>query len=93
MREVLVNHLFKLAQEKSVVRLTEHPRMTIAVAWDVKQQTKPKTPAAYIQMLSRLLFSWKQTLLRAISGTTSHIEIFLILCIQLVLCMDCQFMK
>ena len=24
---------------------------------------------------------------------TSHIEIFLIFCIQLVLCMDCQFMK
>ena len=24
---------------------------------------------------------------------TSHIKIFLILCIQFVLCMDCQFMK
>ena len=27
--------------------------------------------------------------LRAISGNTSHIKIFLSLCIQLVLCMDC----
>ena len=30
---------------------------------------------------------------RAIAGNTSHIKIFLILCIQLVLCMECQFMK
>ena len=30
---------------------------------------------------------------RAIAGYTSHIKIFLILCTQLVLCMDCQFMK
>ena len=29
--EVLVNRLFKLAQEKSVVRLTDHPYMTITV--------------------------------------------------------------
>ena len=36
-QEVLVNRLFKLAQEKKC------PNMTIAVAWDVKQQTKPKT--------------------------------------------------
>ena len=40
--EVLVNPLVKLAQEKSVVRLTDHPDMTIAVGWDVKHQTKPK---------------------------------------------------
>ena len=39
--EVLVNP-FKLAQDKSVVRLTDRPDMTIAVDWDVKQQTKPK---------------------------------------------------
>ena len=31
MHEVLVNCLFKLAQEKSVVRLTDRPAMTIAV--------------------------------------------------------------
>ena len=31
--------------------------------------------------------------LRAIAGNTSHQKIFLILCIQFVLCMDCQFMK
>ena len=39
--EVLVDP-FKLAQDKSVVRLTDRPDMTIAVDWDVKQQTKPK---------------------------------------------------
>ena len=33
------------------------------------------------------------SLLRAIAGNTSHIKIFLIVCIQFVLCMDCQFMK
>ena len=37
--EVLVNPLFKLAQEKSVVRLTDRPDMNITVYWDVKQQT------------------------------------------------------
>ena len=31
--------------------------------------------------------------LRELAGITSNIEIFLILCIQFVLCMDCQFMK
>ena len=40
--EVLVNHLVKLALEKSVVRCTDHPHMTIAVDWDVKNQTKQK---------------------------------------------------
>ena len=39
---VLVNCLVKLAQEKSVVRWTDHPNMTIAVDWDVKHQTKTK---------------------------------------------------
>ena len=34
--EVLVNCLVKLAQEKSVVRWTDRPDMTIAVDWDVK---------------------------------------------------------
>ena len=38
--KVLVNSLFKPAQEKSVVRLTNRPIMTIAVDWDVKQQNK-----------------------------------------------------
>ena len=33
------NRLFKLAQEKSVVRRTDHPDMSIAVYWDVKRQT------------------------------------------------------
>ena len=33
------------------------------------------------------------SLLGEIAGNTSHIKIFLIVCIQFVLCMDCQFMK
>ena len=42
--EVLVNILAELAQENSVVRWSdcECPDMTIAIDWDVKQQTKPK---------------------------------------------------
>ena len=40
--EVLVNSLVKLAQEKSVVRWTDRPDITIAVDWDVKNQTKQK---------------------------------------------------
>ena len=36
------NRLVKLAQEKSVVRWTDHPDMTIDVEWDIKYQTKPK---------------------------------------------------
>ena len=39
MNEVLVNRLVKLAQEKSVVRLTDRPDMAIAVDWDVNHQT------------------------------------------------------
>ena len=38
--EVLVNALVKLAHEKSVVRWTDRPNMTITVEWDVKHQTK-----------------------------------------------------
>ena len=39
--EVVVNYFVKLAQEKSVVKWTDCPAMTIAVDWDVKNQTKP----------------------------------------------------
>ena len=38
--KVLVNPLFKLAQEKSVDGWTDNPDMTIAVYWGVKQQNK-----------------------------------------------------
>ena len=38
--QVLVNCLVKLVQEKSVVRWTDQLDMTIAVDWDVKNQTK-----------------------------------------------------
>ena len=38
--EVLVYRLSQACPEKSVVRLTDHLGMTIAVDWDVKLQTK-----------------------------------------------------
>ena len=38
--KVKVNRLVKFAQEKSVVKKTDRPNMTIAVDWDVKHQTK-----------------------------------------------------
>ena len=40
MHIVLVNHLVRLAQKKSVVRRTGHLNMTIAVDRDVKPQSK-----------------------------------------------------
>ena len=40
--EVLVNCLVKLVQERSVDRWTDRPDMTIAVDWDVKNETKQK---------------------------------------------------
>ena len=40
MDELLVNCLVKLALEKSEARRTDHPNMTKAVDWDVKNQTK-----------------------------------------------------
>ena len=41
--KVLINCLVKLAQKKSVVRWTDRPDMTIAIVWDIKNQTKTKT--------------------------------------------------
>ena len=38
--KVLGNCLVKLAKEKSVVRRTDRPNMTIAVFWDVKKKNK-----------------------------------------------------
>ena len=43
MHEVLVNCLFKLAQEKSVVRWIDHPAMTIAVDLGRKAIKQTKT--------------------------------------------------
>ena len=50
--EVFVNHLVKLAKEKSVVRWTDHPYMTIAVDWDIKHQTEPKC----VDLVGRFFF-------------------------------------
>ena len=40
MNKVLVNRLVKLVQEKSVIRWTDCPYMTVAVDWDIMHQTK-----------------------------------------------------
>ena len=50
--EVLVNCLVKVTQEKSVVRWTDHPVMTIAVDWDVKSQTKQNQKKHYLKTSS-----------------------------------------
>ena len=49
MHEVLVNCLFKLAQEKSVVRSTDRPAMTIAV--DLGRKATKQTNAKAILFL------------------------------------------
>ena len=49
MHKVLVNRLVKLSEEKNVVRRTDSPDMTIAVDWDVKNQTKQTKKAMCIQ--------------------------------------------
>ena len=47
--EVSDNCLVKLAQEKSVVRWIDRPDMTIAVVWDVNNQTIPNQNRTYNQ--------------------------------------------
>ena len=38
--DVLVYGFVMLTREKSVVRLTDHPDMTIAVDWDIKHKNR-----------------------------------------------------
>ena len=61
-QEVLVNRLVKLAQEKSLVKRTDRPDMTIAVDWDVKHQTKQtnvcidsSVSSRYVQNIAHLM--------------------------------------
>ena len=49
--EVLVNRLVKLVQQKSVVRWTDGPDMTIAVDRDIKNQTKQTKPVLYLDRI------------------------------------------
>ena len=60
--KVLVNCLAKLAQEKSVVRWTGRLDMTIAVDWDVKNQTKRPQKTHRSHLLTFL--QTEQTLIR-----------------------------
>ena len=56
MHKVLVNYLFKLAQEKRVVRLTDHPGMTIDVDLGCKatKQAKKKLNLLSFNILASL---------------------------------------
>ena len=56
-------------------------------------ENRPRS-SVYDYDLFLILCTWfRPTNLMAVAGNTSHIKIFLILCIQFVLCMNCQFMK
>ena len=57
--KVLVKHLVKLAQEKSVVRWTDHPHpaLTIAAVWGVKHCTK-QTMVRYIVSPLSVRLKW-----------------------------------
>ena len=66
--EVLVNCLVKLAQEKSVVRWTDQPDMTIAVDWDAKNQTKQ----TIIVLAIKNIYRYK--LLQSLSTWFVHVE-------------------
>ena len=46
---------------------------------------------AFLHTACNRVFSFALCYGRAIAGNTSHIKIFLILCMQLVLCIDCHF--
>ena len=46
--KILVNCLVKLAQEKSVIRCTDHPNIIIAVDLDIKNQTKQNQQKTYV---------------------------------------------
>ena len=56
--EVLVNRLVKLAQEKHAVKWTDHLDMTIAVDWDVKNQTKNNFSIPPISLEPCMAGSW-----------------------------------
>ena len=56
-------------------------------------ENRPRS-SVYDYDLFLIWFTWfRPTNLMLVAGNTSHIKIFLILCIQFVLCMNCQFMK
>ena len=49
---------------KSVVRLTDHPAMTIAVAWDVKQQNKQTNKKGPLSKDRKLVFKTNHRLMQ-----------------------------
>ena len=60
MHEVLVNRLFKLAQEKVWLGELTVPVMTIAVDWDVQQQQKKNTGTLKYQNMCSLCYILNQ---------------------------------
>ena len=65
--EVLVNCLVKLAQEKSVVRWTDRADMTIAVDWDVKNQTNEKKTLHIAYCPASQEWQWRQVCVQLLS--------------------------
>ena len=62
--------------------------------YNLLQHLVEEIQAAIEEKCGAILYQmYSMVTLRAIVGNTSHIEIFLLLCKQFVLCMDCQFMK
>ena len=59
MHKVLVHCLVKLAQEKSVVRLTDHLDMAEAVDWDLKPKTKQTMNNLTLTVLNLKIFIFK----------------------------------
>ena len=59
--EVLVNCLFKLAQEKSVVRWTDHPAMTIAVDLGCKPAKQTNKQMIWIWTNFLKILTWKKS--------------------------------
>ena len=54
-RVLVLKSLSQACPGKSVIRCTDHPNMTIAVDWDVKNQTKQNN-----RILAYMLIVWNQ---------------------------------
>ena len=67
--------------------------MTIAVDLGRKAIKQTNKQFMILDIFLIWFIRFRPTNLRAVAGNASHIKIFLIPCIQFLLCMDCQFMK
>ena len=86
MHKVLVNCLVNLAQEKCVVRWTNHFNMTIAVDWDVKPLTKQNTDISEFWVVMGRATHGLRKLLCNIVDLMFHVyyilqRLFIVLCV------------